>query len=210
MAAVTPLNLHHVSRPASVAGRAPAAVLVHGWLGDENVMSIFDSAVPPAAALFRPRAPIAVDSGFGWYLDLADGDSFQAGLAALREFVRRLPEAYPVDPGRVVLIGFSQGAAMCAALALDTPEMTRGVALLAGFLPEPARPWAAPGRLAGKRALIAHGSKDETVPVAEARLARDALAAAGAEMVYVEHGLGHKMNPAALRALRGWVSEVLA
>lgn len=210
MAAVTSLNLHHVSRPASGAGRAPAAVLVHGWLGDENVMSIFDSAVPSSAALFRPRAPVAVNSGFGWYRDLADAASFQAGLAALREFVRRLPDAYPVDPGRVVLIGFSQGAAMCAALMLDTPELARGVALLAGFLPEPARPWAIPGRLAGKRALIAHGLKDETVPVAEARLARGALAAAGADVVYVEHELGHKMNPAAMRALRGWVAEVLA
>ena len=206
MAAMASLNLTFRSRlPASDAGGlAPAIIMVHGWLGNEDVMWAFESTLPRGAAVFSPRAPFAAQSGYGWMLD-SDAASFEMGLAALHEFVVGLPAAFAVDPARLVLMGFSQGAA----LALSAPELARGAALLAGFLPDQALAWAAPGRLAGRRILNLHGERDETIPVEAARRARAVLAEAGASLTYGEYPVGHKLSAQGMRDLKAWLAEAL-
>ncbi len=208
------LNLFHRIRLPGVAdGRTfPAIIMIHGWLGNENVMSIFDRVVPPGMLVVSPRAPFQVgDDHYEWYSrDAGDERPFAAGLDALREFVASLPRSYPVDPTRVLLMGFSQGAALSYALLLSQPQQARGAVGLAGFLPGPAREWLAPGRLTGKAVFIAHGRQDETVPVARAQEARDALRAAGADVTYQEYDTGHKVNARGTAALKQWLAVQVA
>jgi phospholipase/carboxylesterase len=207
------LNLVHRARvPETPAGqRRPAVVMVHGWQGNEKVMGIFERTVPPDVAIISPRAPLAFSAdSYGWY-DLEQGEaSFEAGVDALETFVAQLPEAYPVDPRQVVLMGFSQGASMGYALLLKAPELTLGVAGLSGFLPDPARRWLAPGRLAGRQVFSAHGTEDETVAVPFARAACKELTRAGANVEAHEYeGVGHKLNAQGVRDLTHWLAERL-
>jgi phospholipase/carboxylesterase len=207
------LNLiHHLRLPENSAGRpAPAVVMVHGWQGNERVMGIFERTVPPGAIIISPRAPVEVGTYlFGWH-KLEDGEvDFQSGVDALRLFVRDLPQAYPVDPRRVLLMGFSQGASMCYALLLSEPGLAFGVAGLAGFLSAPSRRWLAPGRLAGKPVFIAHGADDDKVPLEQARATRDDLTRAGADVEYHEYqGVGHKLNAQGVHALTRWLAAHL-
>lgn len=204
------LNLVYRSRLPDAESVPPAVVLVHGWLGNENVMWAFEAALPPGAAVFSPRAPVEAEGGYGWWVERDDADGLRHGLAALREFVTALPRVHAIDPARLALVGFSQGAAVSAALLLSDPGLLRGVALLAGFLPEVAHGWAAPGLLAGRRVFITHGLKDEIVPVAEARRARETLSGAGADVTYSEHPVAHKLSPPGLRELRRWLTMTLA
>ena len=202
------LNLvHRAQVPAGVTGLSPVVVMVHGWLGNENVMSIFDRLLPPHVALISPRAPLEIaPESYGWFRHLGDDAGFAAGLADLRALVEALPSAYPVDPARVVLMGFSQGGAVSLALALSAPELVQGVACLAGFVPAQAVGWARPGRLAGKPILIVHGTDDETVTIGQARAAQALLATAGADVSYHEYAVGHKLNAAAMKALKAWLA----
>ncbi len=186
-----------------------AAVMVHGWLGDERAMSVFERTLPPGVLAISPRAPFEMDSGYGWYRRRTGDELFHQGLAALRDFIGRLPEAFSVDPARMVLMGFSQGAAMCAALALSEPGRVAGLAMLAGFLPEQADAWIAPKRVHGLPVFMAHGARDEMVPLAQALAARDALRRAGADVEYHEHALGHKLAAPAMRALAAWLKATL-
>jgi len=207
------LNLVHRARvPEAAAGqRLPAVVMVHGWQGTEMVMGIFERTVPAGAVIISPRAPLEVaPASYGWYRD-EDGEAgFDAGVAALQTFVGQLAEAYPVDPARVSMMGFSQGAGMSYALLLKAPALVLGVAGLAGFLPEPARKWLAPGLLAGKPVFVAHGTDDETVALPFARAARNDLARAGAEVDYHEYdGVGHKLNAQGMRDLSQWLAARL-
>jgi phospholipase/carboxylesterase len=181
--------------------------MVHGWLGNEKVMGIFAQALPPGVVVVSPRAPLEVgDDSYGWYEHLEDSEGFRAGLTTLRAFVTALSAAYPVDPRRIWLMGFSQGAAMSLALLLSDPHLVAGVAALAGFVPEFAQPWAAPGKLAGKPVLIVHGREDETVSVEQAETGRDLLASAGAQVAYHDYDVGHKLNAQGLRDLETWLA----
>jgi len=204
------LNLVHRARlPEGAAGGAvPAVVMVHGWQGDEKVMGIFERTVPPGVAILTPRAPLEVAAGsYGWFIFEKGETSFQDGVEALATFVRGLPGAYPIDPRRVLLMGFSQGTGMSYGLLTDAPDLVVGVAGLAGFLPDPLWPRLTPGRLAGKRVFMAHGTEDETVPVLMARSARKALAGAGAEVEYHEYeDVGHKLNAQGVRDLTHWLA----
>jgi phospholipase/carboxylesterase len=204
------LELVHQARvPQGASGqRGPAVVMVHGWLGNENVMSIFERTVPKHVAVISPRAPIEVEAeSYGWF-KLNEPDTFDTGLAALERFVRALPDQYPLDPARIGLIGFSQGAAMSLALLLKEPPLVTAVAALAGFLPREALQWATPGRAAGKRVFMAHGTDDDTVPVLWAREAAGRLREAGVTVDLREYAVGHKLNAQGTRDLRQWLAGV--
>jgi len=208
------LNLVHRTRvpEASAGQRLPVVLMLHGWQGDEKVMGIFERTVPPGAIIISPRAPleVAADS-FGWYRQEEGPAAFESGVEGLEAFVRQLPDAYPIDPTRVVVMGFSQGASMSYALLLKAPDRLLGAAGLAGFLPDPARQWLAPGRLAGKQVFSAHGTDDDTVPVPYARAARIDLERAGADVDYHEYeGVGHKLNAQGMRDLTDWLAARLA
>jgi len=184
--------------------------MVHGWQGDEKVMSVFERTLPPAVAIISPRAPLDMhNAGFGWYEPVDDEASQLAGLATLREFVAGLPAEYPIDSNRVILMGFSQGAAMSNALLLSDPPLVAAVASLAGFLPQAARRWLQPGRLTGKSVFIAHGTADTTVPTARALAARDDLMSAGANVEYHDYPITHKLNAQGMRDLKDWLARQL-
>jgi phospholipase/carboxylesterase len=205
------LNLIHRVRVPDGAGaeRRPAVVMVHGWLGNEKVMSVFERLLPPQVVMVSPRAPVEVGTeSYGWFRGLTDDAGFAAGLADLRAFVEALPEAYPVDPAQVVLMGFSQGAAMSLGLVLSRPQLVKGVAVLAGFVPQQAARWATPGRLSGKPIFIAHGRTDATVSVEQARAAQTLLTQAGATVSYHEYDVGHKLNSAGMQALKAWLEDL--
>lgn len=206
---MTELNLiHQVRAPLNSPGPAPAVVLVHGWLGTERVMWAFERALPPEAWAISVRAPFEAEGGYGWMIS-GDEDSFEKGLAALTAFVEQLPQALAVDPRKMIVMGFSQGAALAYALLLAHPHLCNGVAALAGFVPAPAQPWATPGRLQGKPVFIAHGTQDPTVPLADADLAQTLMQASGATVTYVTDPTGHKVGAQGMRALKAWLSDCL-
>ena len=71
---MSPLKLvHRAQLPPLAPGQlAPAVVMVHGWQGDEKVMSVFERTLPPAVAIISPRAPLDMhNAGFGWYEPVA-------------------------------------------------------------------------------------------------------------------------------------------
>jgi phospholipase/carboxylesterase len=108
-----------------------------------------------------------------------------------------------------VLGGFSQGAVMSYALALGRSRELRPAALMAlsGFMPSVDGLELDLTGLEGFPVAIAHGTLDEVIPVDYSRAARDALAAAGADVAYHEARLGHTIDPAIVPALRDFVAR---
>ena len=190
-------------------------VLLHGLSGDENAMWIFDHALPRSATVVAPRALYASEfGGYSWARSVVRDDraslDFQAALDVLPRFIDEVSALTTADPQRVIVLGFSQGAALSYAVSLVRPHLLRGVIALAGFLPHPARSHAvAESKDALPHYLILHGTRDEAVPVDRAREARSVLEERGAAVEYHEHAVGHKVSTQGMQEIKRWIRQVL-
>jgi predicted esterase len=104
-------------------------------------------------------------------------------------------------------MGFSQGAAMSNLLTILHPQSIRKTGILAGFVPSGLDELIAKRPLAGKPFFVAHGTKDETIPVDRARASIELLEQAGAHVTYCEDEVGHKVSLTCLRSLRDFLAE---
>ena len=194
-------------------------IMLHGLSGDENVMWIFDQALPRTATVISPRA--LYDSELGGYSwarsvvrDELDDVDFQAALEVLPRFIDEMLALYEAEPQHVIVLGFSQGAALSYALSLKQPDRLRGVIALAGFLPhslsapQPERN-AVRSKDALPRYLILHGTHDEAVPIDRAREARSVLEERGAVVEYHEHHVGHKVSAQGMKEIARFILRAL-
>jgi phospholipase/carboxylesterase len=160
---------------------------------------------------------LLLEGGFEWYRAPgslgARAEYFEEALRTLERFVDEIVTAYPVDPRRLYLFGFSQGSFMAYALALTQPQKVAGLMAHSGALPMQTISAARPvdmNVLRGKPVLVAHGTQDRTIPVARAREARDLLTTAGAALEYHEYPIAHHVSEATLSAMDDWLARQLA
>lgn len=189
--------------------------MLHGWKGDENVMGIFKQTVPPDVAIVSPRAPLTVeDGGYSWFrrngteLQPTPPESLLAGMDQLHEFLTNLPQLYPIDPTRLVLMGFSQGSTMVNSMIFTYPQLAIGVASLAGLIPDVIMQTKSPD-LTGLPVFIAHGTKDNIVPLTAARYTRDLYRRLGAEVTYGEYHTGHKLTVQGMADMKAWLAKIM-
>jgi phospholipase/carboxylesterase len=192
-------------RPAKLGQPDRVFVWIHGWTGDENSMEIFSRGIPENNYHLFPRGPVQSPSGgYGWVADRTGtagllSDYAPAATSLLGEIDLRLREIGLHSPS-LTLCGFSQGAAMTYALLLLFPMRIERAAALAGFMP--GYPTSLDGSaLKSKPVYIAHGTRDETIPVDEARRAASALSGWGADVEYCENSGGHKLPPSCFTQL---------
>lgn len=210
----------HLVRPALERGGAdlpvPGLLLLHGRGADEEDLMGLEGALDPRFTIVSPRAPYKLGPGWAWYgmpqVGSPDKESFMASMGELREFVVGLPAAYGIDPARLYLLGFSQGAIIGSVLAMDMPEALRGVVMHSGYVPQALGTIAldiGPAGLAGKPFFIAHGKYDDVIPVTFARDSHEYLEEAGAEVVYQEYPIGHSISEESLYDLSEWLTAEL-
>ena len=119
--------LAHLERPA--AGEPEGLLVLHHGRGtdERDLLGLADPPRPGAAAaggLRRGRrCTLPGSPGYHWYLvprvGYPDPETFYAARAALAELHDRLWEETGVGPERTVLGGFSMGAVMSYAMALE-------------------------------------------------------------------------------------------
>jgi phospholipase/carboxylesterase len=201
------VNLRLLERPA--AGEPGGTlVLLHGRGADEHDLHPLLDALDPERRLHgvTPRGPLTMPPGGAhWYrlagIPTPDPATFWPSFEALSELLdsQRTP---------VVLGGFSQGTVMSWALGLGRGGEKRPAAILAlsGFMPQVEGLELDLSNLAGYPVAIAHGSLDPVIPVEFSRTARDALIAAGAEVLYHEAPLPHTIDPQIVPQLRALVA----
>lgn len=191
-------------------------LLIHGHTGDENVMWIFAQNLSKAYWMVAPRALYpsgAEQGGYSWSsrnAELEDRSSFEQlrpSAESLLRFVDEYAASVNIDASTFDVMGFSQGAAMCSTLAFLAPERVRRVGMLAGFVPSGLEEWISQRPLEGKPFFVAHGTKDETIPIDRARASVELLEKAGAQVTFCEDNVGHKVSVNCLRALKTFFAE---
>ena len=202
---------HRVLKP-DAPGPHPTVVMIHGYLGSEDVMWIFSQTLPQDWLVVAPRAIVDEGDGrYSWHPRQQDEwptlDAFDTAVDKLEQFIDELPELYDADPDQIYLMGFSQGAATAFALTIRTPDKVQGIASLVGFMPRQIDEAIETSRLADLPVFMAVGTEDERIPLEIARECGKAVRAAGAYLEYREYETGHKLNGAGMRKLKSWWAE---
>jgi phospholipase/carboxylesterase len=207
---------HAVYYPPTKAAKYATVVALHGRGTDENdLIPLVHALGLTDALLISPRAPAPFEfgGGFTWY-DLSqegvpNAQSFGASLGLLRRFMDEIRAGYPVDPERVILLGFSQGTVMAYSIALLNPAAFFGVAALSGYIPQRSGLPLALEDLRGFPIFVSHGTYDQIIPVRLARESAELLKKAGARLEYREYSMGHEVSEETVRDLSAWVKDLL-
>jgi phospholipase/carboxylesterase len=127
----------------------------------------------------------------------------------LNEFFREVMEQYNVEPGNVVLGGFSQGGRMAYACGLGKPDLFAGIMALSAavFDTDPLLEQLPAERT--QPVFIAHGDVDMTVAVDQARMTKAFLESEGYQPVYNEYPMGHEISRSLLSDMTTWLKDVL-
>lgn len=219
----TQLNLTHLMRPALVKPEegeaAPLLLLLHGRGADEADLMGLEEALDPRFVVVSPRAPYTYGDGWAWYgradVGRPDQETFQAGLGELRTFIEGLPAAYGVDPARVYIFGFSQGAIVGSALTMLAPEIVTGLVMHSGYLPAALEgntelaEAVKPESLEGKAIFMAHGEYDAVVPTGLGRATYEYLVDARANVIYREYPIGHAISEESLYDASEWLTRLI-
>jgi phospholipase/carboxylesterase len=167
-----------------------------------------------------PMRPVTINNGFvmrAWY-DIRTADlghrEDEAGIRASQAAVERLIEretARGVPRRRIVLAGFSQGAAITLQTGLRQAEPLAGLIALSGYLPL-AEALAVERHAASDAVplLMAHGKDDPVVPIARAIRSRDLLGSLGYRVQWHEYPMEHSVCAEELEAIARFLRERLA
>lgn len=189
-------------------------VMIHGWTGDENSMWIFTRGFSADYWIAAPRAPHPAEpSGFSWRPNQPQTQgrpSLETLLPSAEGLIRLIDEysaTVKLDARQFDVMGFSQGAAMVNLMGMLYPERIRKMGVLAGFVPSGLEDLVAKKPLAGKNVFVAHGTLDQLVPIDRARASMRVLEQAGAQVIYCEDEVGHKLSANCLRALEAYLID---
>src|SRR5579871_4553349 len=178
----------------------PLVVALHGGSGNGRnfLWSWLRDARSFGAILIAPTA-----TGRTWALMGNDSDT--PNLNRILEIVR---DRFNIDAARMLLTGMSDGGTFCYVTGLEsTSPFTHLAPIAATFHPLMAQ--LADGmRMRGLPIFLTHGKLDWMFPVEVARHTRDALSAAGADVIYREiddlsHTYPREINAELLQWLNG-------
>lgn len=200
-------------------GRPEGVVVwLHGLGADghdfEPIVPIL--GLPRARFVFphAPAMPVTINGGMvmpAWYdiVTIGAGGENEAGVRRAAAQIRALVEheeqnGVPAD--RIILAGFSQGAAMALHVGTRYPRALRGIMVLSGY-EVLARTREREETLANRATpmLFCHGTADPVVPIAAGRMAYEAHGRPDRPAEWHEFPIGHEVSPGELTVIRQWL-----
>jgi phospholipase/carboxylesterase len=203
------MELLHAAHVPAGEGPFPTVLALHGWgASAHDLVGLAPVLNRGEALVLSPQGPV----GYGWY---PLGEGTQDSPAELNRasdlvlaFLEEAQQRYPIDPRKIVLLGFSQGGALAFDLALRDCSRFAGVAALSSWIPQGLTAEIQPdSNHQNLPVLVVHGTEDPMVPVDRARESRQQLTALGVALTYREYEMGHEICAEALRDLVTWLDE---
>jgi phospholipase/carboxylesterase len=212
-------------------GDGPLVVLLHGFgAPGEDLVGLWRVMDVPEDTRFAfPAAPLTLEGGYDgrawWMIDMMAmqmammqgrvrdlANEVPTGLAEARAQLNACLDALTarLQPKKLVLGGFSQGAMLSLDVALRSQRELAGVVLLSGTLLCESE-WL-PLMPARKALPIyqSHGTHDQILPFAAAERLRDHLTSAGIAVDFVSFRGQHEIPPRVLAGLGGFLTRCLA
>ena len=192
-------------------GAAGAALFLtfHGTGGDENQFHQLAEQLIPGAHVVSPRGDVSEMGAARFFRRTGEGVYDMADLAertrSMADFIRA--EKQRSAAGRVIGLGYSNGANILASVAFAAPELVDDLILMHPLIPWSPEPQ--PG-LKSRRVLITAGQRDPICPAPMTLALETYLAAQNADVRTEWHPGGHEIRQEELGAIQRFLQPAHA
>lgn len=193
---------------AETRGRAGAPLLLtfHGTGGTEHQFHSFAERLIPGAHVVSPRGDVLEGGMNRYFRRTGEGVYDMTDLANRRDRMARFIQAHKArtGAGHVAALGYSNGANILMAVALEYPDLVGRMALM-----HPLIPWSpeAQPRLAGRHILITAGQRDPICPAPQTQALADYLKAQSANVQVEWHTGGHEITQGEVQAVTDFMAK---
>ncbi|WP_405402488.1 VOC family protein [Paracoccus sp. Ld10] len=196
--------IHRIHAPDDADGSV--ILLLHGTGGSESDLMPLAHRIAPRATLLGLRGRSTEEGVARFFRRLSpvsfDQDDIRSEAAVFADFWDSAMAAYGLDPARLTVLGYSNGANFAGAVMALHPELIMRAILIRPMLVLNAVPDA---DLSGVRVLTLRGALDPYEQYAPAL--NDWLAASGADLDDRQVAAGHEIAPEDLSAASAWLTE---
>lgn len=201
------LGFIHRFVPAEDPTSADTLVVLHGTGGDESDLIGIGQAVAPGAAILSPRGNVLENGAPRFFRRLSEGvfdpKEVHSRAEELARFIRAATVTYRLEPSRIFVLGYSNGANAASTVMLVEPDVFRGAILLRPMLVyEPTEH----SDLSGRAVAISSGRMDPIVPADSVERLAELLKSAGADVTLKWQLTGHNLTPGEVREAADWLA----
>jgi phospholipase/carboxylesterase len=218
----TDLPLSYLAQASTDSRDKPLVIFMHGYGSNEKDLFGIKDVLAADYNYLSVRAPVQLRPGsYQWFTQKPQTEEYDGVTVDLKNsgeqlsrFIKAATEKYHTQPGKVFLVGFSQGAMMSYEVALRHPEQVGGIAALSGrLLPvlraelkAKAKPDA---QLKNVAVFIGHGTADSRVSFSGAKDAEAYVKTLGITPEFHSYsGVGHTISEAEVDDLQAWLKKV--
>jgi len=216
----TNLSIYHLTRfpagydPADKERRYPAIFALHGHGSNERDLIGLAPHLQDNLLWVSGRGPVDFAPGaYDWYpvteFGKPDPIQLEAALERIDNFISELLQAYPIDPQKLFLMGFSQGSMMSMSFLLTRPQRIAGVISQSGYVPMQSGLQVDEEGVKGKSIIMTHGYEDSSMPLEWSHQSRDFLLRYRVDVDYHNFHMDHTITTESLGAIRGWLDKRL-
>jgi phospholipase/carboxylesterase len=203
-----------VREPKTETTEKPLFIFLHGVGSNEKNLFNLADHLPENFTVISARSPYTMgpDSFAFYQVDFSTGspvinaEQAEKSRNVIKEFINQVVEKYNIDPDKVYLGGFSQGAIMTYSVGLTFPGLVKGIAGFSGRILTEIRPLVKePEKLKELKVFISHGTADNVLPIHFAREAKEYLSSLGIKPDYHEFYGSHEINEESIISLNKWL-----
>ena len=213
-------TLHYLFRPPAIkTEKPPLLLLLHGYGSNEEDLFSFAEELPKELLVVSAQAPLSMGyGGYAWYTihfsndasKFSDIPEAKKSLEIIDDFLEEILEEHQADRRRIFLLGFSQGAILSMAYALNNPGKVPYVLALSGYLnTQLIREDLDTEAIKKLDFFVSHGTVDQVIPVDWARKTPDILNSLRIPNSYKEYPVGHGVAPQNFYDLKSWIEKRL-
>lgn len=213
----TELVLNHKIRQSSVLNTSPKTIiLLHGVGSNEDEMFHFADYFPSEYLVVSVRAPFELSpSSYAWFhvqflqdRRVINEEEAEKSRIILKQFINQVVERYNSDSSNIFLVGFSQGGIMSYSVGLSSPEKVKGIVAIGGRILDEVKAFIKPTTELKKiHVLIAHGEKDNTMPISYANQAFAYLSSLELNTQFKKYQIGHTISAEQIVDVCSWLNS---
>lgn len=207
------LPFHYVSRKSNLSNqKPPLLIMLHGYGSNEKDLFSFTESIPKKYTIVSIRAPLDLGMGFAWYnigLDHFGNKVYDTKMAieareSITNYINLCHKKFNTNPPLTTLIGFSQGAILCNAIALTSPVGIKNIISLSGGIDKEIIKLSKEN-LNSVSFYFSHGIFDDVLPFKQAKESLDLLKTNNIDFHFEDFPTGHGVSPENFKSMLKWL-----